>query len=324
MTDKLNWKIREQVIALLEQHLGPDAKVEHNIDLPVLKSKKGRTRQCDVVITQGKEPRRTVSIAEVQKRGAKPDINTFNGWVEKKNEVGAQHLLCISEIGFPSSIQERAEELGPTVRLLTIKELEKEGWPIPPTYFSSELKRVRYDELLGLQWEHIHLVRRNTKKKQDLPDPFQKLLKFDNDQLLSVSDLMDIHLFKTDKHLDSLPIKENISLRVQFAWQTDEAPSIETEYQGWVKIKWLKVDFRLSIFLDEIKWATESYQQYNWGDLAWCLTGTTDSGLHVVVPLHQEKPGNYRLGRLVSLDDKEMQAFMSVDSRGYKSIKFDL
>ena len=52
--------------------------------------------------------------------------------------------------------------------------------------------------------------------------------------------------------------------------------------------------------------------------------GTTNSGLHVVVPLHQESPGNYRLGRLVSLDDKEMQAFLSVDSRGYKATKFDL
>ena len=92
------WKIREKVIAIIEQHLGQDAKVEHDVDLPVLKSKIGRSRQCVVVLTQGKEPRQTISIAEVQKRGSKPDIDTFNCWIEKKNEVGAQHLLYLTFI----------------------------------------------------------------------------------------------------------------------------------------------------------------------------------------------------------------------------------
>ncbi len=55
-----------------------------------------------------------------------------------------------------------------------------------------------------------------------------------------------------------------------------------------------------------------------------CLNGKTQSGLHVVVPMHQEAPGNYRLGRLVSLDDKNMEAFLSIDSQGYKATKFDL
>lgn len=324
MTKNPNWKLREKVVAIIEQHLGPDAKVEHDVDLPVLKSKKGRTRQCDIVITQGQKPRQTISIAEVQKRDSKPDINTFNGWVEKKNEVGAQHLLCISEIGFPDSIQERAEELGPTIRLLTIKQLEETGWPIPTTFFSTEMKRVRYDQLVGLQWMHVHLVRQDPHKKQSLPNPFEKVLYFDNGHQLSVSDLMDLHLFKTNKHLDELPIKEKIPLIVNFEWEYTQAPSTMTDFQGLVKIKWLKINFILSIFIDKIDWTTESYEQYNWGELAWCLTGRSTSGAHIIVPMHQESPGNYRIGRLISLHEENLQAFLSIDSRGYKATKFDL
>ncbi len=98
-----------------------------------------------------------------------------------------------------------------------------------------------------------------------------------------------------------------------------------TDYQGLIKIKWLKINFQLSIFEEEINWTTESYEQYNWDEeLAWCLTGKADSGVHIIVPLHQESPGSYRLGRLISLNDDSAQAFLSLDSRGYKATKFDL
>ena len=78
------WKIKEKVVAIIEQHLDKGAKVLHDVNLPVIDSPSSRTRQCDVVIIQGKDPRITTSIVEVQKRKTKPNINDFNGWLTKK------------------------------------------------------------------------------------------------------------------------------------------------------------------------------------------------------------------------------------------------
>ena len=127
MTDKQDWKTQEKVVTIIERHLGQGAKVRRNVHLPVLESKIGRTRQCDIVIEEGTEPRQTISIVEVQKRGKKPEINEFGGWVKKMREVGAQHLICVSELGFPRSIKEEADLIGPTVRLLTLKKIEEDN-----------------------------------------------------------------------------------------------------------------------------------------------------------------------------------------------------
>lgn len=119
------WRLVEEVVALLEQSITPSANVEHNIWLPVIG--KQRRRQCDVVITSGDQPRQTVAIVEVQKRNRKPDINTFHGWHRKMQEVGAQHLICVSTKGYPKSIiEEVALTIGPSVKLLTLAELREQ------------------------------------------------------------------------------------------------------------------------------------------------------------------------------------------------------
>jgi len=123
MANVLDWKSSEEIAAILEKALVPTAKVEHNVRLPVMG--KSRSRQCDVVITYGKHPRQTIAIVEVQKRRRKPDINTFHGWVQKMREVGAQHLICVSALGYPRSIVDEVQtQHGPTVRLLTLEELK--------------------------------------------------------------------------------------------------------------------------------------------------------------------------------------------------------
>jgi len=147
--DKKGWKIKEKVVAIIENYLDKDSKVFHDENLPVIASPSNRTRQCDVVIVQGEEPRITTSIVEVQKRKSKPNINDFGGWLKKKEEVGAQHLICVSEKGFPKSIKEEADRIGPSVRLLTLKELEEKKWPIHLPNFLSKIIKVRYDEIWG-------------------------------------------------------------------------------------------------------------------------------------------------------------------------------
>jgi hypothetical protein len=124
ISEEPQWKLVEKVVALLEKALSPDAKVQHNVKLPVIGQPDREPRQCDVVITRGSHPRQTITIVEVQKRQSKPDINTFNGWVEKMREVGAQSLICVSVKGFPSSILSKvANQIGPTVRLMTLANL---------------------------------------------------------------------------------------------------------------------------------------------------------------------------------------------------------
>lgn len=119
----------EHLVSLIEKSISPDSVVEHDVKLPVIGSESGRTRQCDVVIRSGQMPRETITIVEVQDRTCKPDINTFGGWLEKLEEVGAQHLICVSRHEFPTSIKERAAKKGGTVRLITLKALNAENIP---------------------------------------------------------------------------------------------------------------------------------------------------------------------------------------------------
>src|SRR5689334_14816843 len=120
-----SWRYVERVSALLEKALSPGSRVDLDVRLPVLNSRKGKRRQCDVVITTGSPPREMRTIVEVQKRKGKPDITTFDGWVQKMRDVGAQGLICVSEAGYPDSVIEKVNfQIGPTVRLMTLRELE--------------------------------------------------------------------------------------------------------------------------------------------------------------------------------------------------------
>ena len=76
---KTDGKYLERLVYLIEKSLDPEAKVEHDVNLPVLTSTIGATRQCDIVITQGTPPRETVTIIEVQDRTSKPPRNDFGG-----------------------------------------------------------------------------------------------------------------------------------------------------------------------------------------------------------------------------------------------------
>jgi hypothetical protein len=122
------WKLLERVVASLERTVSPDARVEHDVQLPDLQ-RPGATRQCDVVVTTGQPPRETRTIVEVQRRGRKVELVIFQGWVLKMRDVGAQHLICVSMVGFPKSVMDHARLLGPTVRLVTLHELEEGRWP---------------------------------------------------------------------------------------------------------------------------------------------------------------------------------------------------
>lgn len=123
------WKTVEKVVALLEQSLAPESRVRHNVKLPSITT--GHEEQCDVVIELGNEPRVTRTIVEVQKRHQRVKPNDFRGWLVKMKDVGAHRLICVSTQPFPRSVIDKvAKELGPTVLLVRLKDLEQNQWPI--------------------------------------------------------------------------------------------------------------------------------------------------------------------------------------------------
>ena len=253
MDNNPSWKLKEKIVTIIERHLEHDAVVERDKNLLVLTSKSERTRQCDVVITAGAKPRQTISIVEVQKRESKPTINDFEGWVTKMRQVGAQHLICVSEKGFPSSIEERADELGPTVRLLTLKQLEEHSSPFPTGFYSQELTVARYDQLVGLQMEYEHIVPMNPSSKNELPNPFAKVFRIQGTKEISVTDIMDWHLFGTPKNLEELPVNQVIPLIVNFN-NLEGFFEHKTLYGKWVKLRRLKINFRLFIKKEKNNW----------------------------------------------------------------------
>ena len=123
-----NWKYVERVVALLEQAIVPGARVEH--DGKLLDYVSGTMRQCDVVIRQGNPPRETLTIVEVQDRGRRVTLPIFEGWCRKREKVRAQHLICVSQKGFSGSVRREAGQLGGTVHLLELTELEEAAWPV--------------------------------------------------------------------------------------------------------------------------------------------------------------------------------------------------
>jgi hypothetical protein len=122
------WKMVERVVSLIEQAIDPGATVEHNVNLPDLATP-GHARQCDVVVTTGPKHRRTRTIVEVQRRGKKVEVAHFDSWVAKMRAVGAQHLVCVSATGYPQSVKDKSAQLGPSVRLVTLKDLQA-GHPL--------------------------------------------------------------------------------------------------------------------------------------------------------------------------------------------------
>ena len=128
----------ERLVQLIEKSISEEAIIEHNVKLPNLLHP-GNFRQCDLVIASGRQPRQTVTIVEVQDRKSKTSINDFKGWLGKLNDVGAQHLICVSRHQFAKSIKDEAYASGNRVRLITLQELTEDN--IPFRYFGLATKK---------------------------------------------------------------------------------------------------------------------------------------------------------------------------------------
>lgn len=117
------WKFQERIVGWLERQINSESNVSVDVKLPVLANPKFK-RQFDVVVETGTKPRVLLTVVEVQKRKARVGRDTINAWHRKMEEVGAHCLLCVSEKGYTSGALDSAHLIGPSVRLLTLAELE--------------------------------------------------------------------------------------------------------------------------------------------------------------------------------------------------------
>lgn len=137
------WALQERVVALIEKAIDPDATITRNVFLPNLVT--GKKRQCDIVIEVGKPPRVTTTLVEVQKRKSRVKISDISNWWEKKKQLGAQHIICVSELAFPKSAIDQVEQVyGPSMRLVRLSNLEKGDWPIQIVDNSMRLKIQKF------------------------------------------------------------------------------------------------------------------------------------------------------------------------------------
>jgi hypothetical protein len=325
MNSDESWEYFEKVVSILEGQICAGASVKRNVHLPVIGSASQRTRQCDVVIEEGPEPRKTISIVEVQKRATKPSINDFNGWVEKLKEVGAQHLICVSEVGFPESIEEKAILLGPTVRLITLQNDWGNTWPLPKSSIHNKLEVVRYDRLNGLQFEGEHVFRVDpiNPSPKESPNPHEKIFRLQDGRLISPTDIIDWHLFSSPNNINALPKNTPFSLGVKFQWEWNQGMQYQDFGGTWVYLKNLLISISVFIYEVDIEWNARVYEQIGWGEVAWALRG--NANLHgkpfdIIAPLVCPKPGVYYLGKPVILGDHD--AFVAFGEKGYKAERY--
>jgi len=288
------WEEMEEVVKLLERAISPEDSVERDVNLPSLSSRSGAMRQCDIVIKHGRPPRQTISIVEVQKRNRKVDINTFGGWCEKLREVGAQHLICVSQVGFPQSIREKAKQTGPSVRLLTLKEMESnDEWPI--NFLSNTVKNPRR-KLVKIENAYINYENDTDTDKQEFYFNLNDKVFALNGIRLSVFEVflgyMDYlegtgTIFESGTH--DIEIKLPIS-----------GMNISCEIDGLMKnVILLTATYTMDVLNRNIPLQRLKYEQIEYaGALAWLLKAKVyqnDIECELQVVLIPERTGQYRL-----------------------------
>lgn len=269
-----DWKYMEKVVCLIEKSINKTSEVLHNQNLPVINppSSSGRTRQCDVIIRSKSLRRETLTIVEVQNRNSKVDINTFNGWLEKLKEVGAQHLICVSKLDFPESIKEKAEVLGATVMLIKLQN-EQDDTQIPMPLMSSLSKYSCFElkEITGLEIsfckESLNDSGLSLVDLESVPLKGNDLI-FSHDQLNKTSfhELSKNHIEKSNLGLSSLTTSKfshDVNFDLFFVCNNKFIKLKQLDYQ----FDWCHKEYELIP-------TYMSYEQLGDGKLAWVLDFT--------------------------------------------------
>jgi hypothetical protein len=259
----------ERIVEMLERSLTLDAVVERNVHLPIIGSPSGGTAQCDVVIRSGPPHRQTLTIVEVQDRKRPVEIGHFRNWVLKREQVGAQHLYCVSRLPFSKTIKEQAVQSGHTIKLITLEKLDDGKIPLDffnltQIYNDADIISVRKIEVIFPALEAHPDNERLASILADLKNLRTNDFKFSFDQreLLAISTIC----------LRSVPTEQDVIERkdiLEIGYDSDR-PAFYYFNNELIQIK-LKIEFTWSLKKVEMAAAIWSYTQDDHGELAWLI-----------------------------------------------------
>lgn len=320
-------KLKEKVVTILERHIDQNARVFCDVLLPVVSDSEMEPRQIDVLIETGTKARPTRTIVEVQDRKPKPQPTEFDGWLKKMEDVGAQHLMCVTTAGYTKTILKKAAKRGPTVRLFTLKQLEESnGNILPPSIMNNNLDVITYGQLLSILIIPVHPYQMHPDiDPSKPPDPhFKMFLPCGSDKPKSATEVTDWHLFAHPNNVKELPhTGEMFNLRYGYNCPP-AAPWKFITKTGWVPLNRFEVAIKLSITSHPIEWEHNYYEQVGEGEVGWMLKGTaTYNGGNTVVylPLRKEGEGLYSAGRATAMSENA-DTFVSYGDVGHKAEEF--
>jgi hypothetical protein len=259
----------ERIVEMLERSLSQDAVVERNVRLPIIGSPSDGTAQCDVVIRSGPPYRQTLTIVEVQDRKSPVDIGDFRNWVLKREQVGAQHLFCVSRLPFSKTIKEQAVLSGHTIKLITLEKLDEGKIPLDffqltQIYNDADILHARKIEVIFPDLEtnadkaKLTSVIADLKKLQTNDYKFS----FNKRELLAISTIC-LRSVPTEQEVierkDILELGYDLALPVFYSFNNE-----------LIQIK-LKMEFTWSLKKVEMPAAIWSYTQNDHGELAWLI-----------------------------------------------------
>lgn len=320
-------KLKEKVVTILERHIDQSARVFCDVLLPVVADPQMEPRQIDVLIETGTKARPTRTIVEVQDRKSKPQPTEFDGWLKKMEDVGAQHLMCVTKAGYTKTILKKAANRGPTVRLFTLEQLEKsKGNILPPSIMSNDLHLVTYGQLLSIKIIPVHPYQMHPDiDPSKPPDPHYKMfLPHGTDKPQSATEVTDWHLFANPKNVKALP---HTGEMVHLKYSYDVDPTKPWKFitkTGWVPLKRFEISIKLSIDSHPIDWEQNYYEQVGEGEVGWILKGTANYGgkdTVVYLPLRKEDDGLYSAGRATAMSENAV-TFVGYGDVGHRAEEF--
>lgn len=285
----------EKVVEVIERSLDPYSRIERNVFLPILTSTENHTAQCDIIIRSGLSHRETLTLIEVQDRSSKVDINMFRGWVLKLEDVGAQHLICVSRKDFPSSIKEKALQYGNKVRLITLKELPKNNLPLDLIHFIFQYSHIDICSIENLQpYVAPGMIKELNLKPFDITgaDKAFTTNKIDN---FSITELCQHHV-EALLHSTESPAPNGKS---SLSFDLINEPQLFIIEQGRHIPIGLNADFSWVYDYAEYPMSVAAYEQDEYGALAWVfevIHKTHDgSSVSIKLPFKKLENGDYLL-----------------------------
>jgi hypothetical protein len=287
--EEKHWLSIEKLVHLIEKSLAPDSIVEHNKMMIDLTSTKNKKRQCDIVITTGITSRKTMTIIEVQNRKSRFNINQFQGLIQKMRDVGAQHLICVSTSGFSKTIVEKVQQLGETVRLVTLNKYEPETFPIklPKLIVNHTMSRIQTEEYpiinydagfdISIRLDEMIFEISNVEKKFNYIQLAEYYVSYILKPQVSGNYIVK---FPSENHSLNLHYQEHTFNVSYFTWEIDVVVE----------------NYNIPVY-------TYSYEQLGNGALAWVLESYSNiNGVSrlVRVPLTQNEDGSFKAQFIIS------------------------